>query len=278
MPPTTVHNRKMSSHVPRLQSVRGQRVAFTGKLSERREDVQRRVRRCRGLVQSGVSGVTDVVVQGEPSPTYKWGDVGRKLQRVMDERHLGNLIYVITELELQQLLEGRSLSRAQSQAAAGLTLSPLGVPYRQSPKNGVVYQTGSKALTLDLDERDRRLREHFALTDRAARVLQAVGLVPLSPVGQECAYDLAWVKGKSFQVLEVKTTTLESEVQQMRLGLGQVLEYRTWLRLQKSNQRVDAHLLVSEKPTHNRTVAACKAAGVGVWWPSCLQSLPKEPS
>jgi hypothetical protein len=268
------HNRDVNSPVPVLQSLGDKRVAFTGTLSERRENFELRARSCNALIQDDVTGTTDVVVQGEPSPSYKWGNIGTKLRRVSDERKRGRLIYVITESELWQLLEGRALSRTQSQAAAGSTVSPLGVSYRPPLDKGVESVRGRRAMAVDLDERDRKLREHFRLTGMAADVLKDAGLVPRSPVGQVCAYDLAWMKGRSFQVLEVKTTTPESEVQQMRLGLGQVLEYRTWLRSQKPNWRVEGHLLVSARPTQKRTLAACKAADVSVWWPERLRDLP----
>ena len=60
----------------------------------------------------------------------------------------------------------------------------------------------------------------------------------------------------------MKTTTPLSEVQQIRLGLGQVLEYRTSLEAQ--GWKVAAHLVVSDKPAATRAVAACHAVNVTI--------------
>lgn len=220
---------------------------------------------------------TNVVVQGEPSPSYKWGRIGTKLDRVVSERRRGHLIYVITEAELRQLLTGKALTRAQSAIAAGSALSPMGVQYRPPATQGVGSSTAYASLLVDLNERDQRLREHCRLTDMAAEVLDKAGLVPLSPVGPECAYDLAWIGDRTFQVLEVKTTRVDSEVQQIRLGLGQVLEYRTWLRSHGVTRRTEAHLLISTEPQCHRAVAACEASGVSVWWPERLHLLSSSP-
>ena len=88
------------------------------------------------------------------------------------------------------------------------------------------------------------------------------GLTPLDPVSRDCAYDLAWETARGVHVLEAKTTREDSEVQQMRLGLGQVIEYRTWLQTVSQKGNVTAHLLLSSPPISTRILAAkCPAKG-----------------
>ncbi len=242
-------------------------MAFTGALSQPRRIVAGRVRRARAIVSNGVSSRTDIVIQGHASPAYKWGDIGVKLDRVDEQRRSGRLVYVINEEELERLLAGGALSRKVSDAAAGGKTSVAGVAHRPAqPSRGRAMGTGT--LEIDLDERDRRLREHCQIIDDVAAAARWRGYEPLSPLSAECAYDLAWQLGKTLHVVEVKTTTSVSEVQQLRLGLGQVLEYRTTLSDQ--GWQVRAHLMVSRKPTSARAVAACVATGVDVWWVDAL--------
>ena len=68
------------------------------------------------------------------------------------------------------------------------------------------------------------------------------------------AYDIAWQTGRTLHVVEGRTTTPGSEVQQLRLGLGQVLEYRTTL--QGQGRRARAHLLVSARPVEGHRAMA----------------------
>lgn len=69
---------------------------------------------------------------------------------------------------------------------------------------------------MDLDERDWRLQEHLDIIDDLAVALDAAGYQPLDPLSPACAYDLAWQRGTRLHIVEVKTTTPASEVQQIR--------------------------------------------------------------
>jgi len=62
----------------------------------------------------------------------------------------------------------------------------------------------------------------------------------------EPVYDLAFELGPMIVVVEVKTLGTGSTAQQMRLGLGQLLEYRH--RLAKLHQREVRGFLVASRP------------------------------
>lgn len=124
-----------SPTTPRLTTLAGRKVAFTGKLSVVRRYFTPRVRRACGIPVDDVTSATDIVVQGTPSPAYKWGDIGVKLARLEQERAPGRLICVIREPELEQLLQGRGLSRAASTAAAVGTTSVGGVAHRRRERS-----------------------------------------------------------------------------------------------------------------------------------------------
>lgn len=262
-------------NAPQLRNLANRTVVLTGRFTVTQAQIADRIRR-RGSskVASSVSALTDVVVQGQRSPAYKWGDVGIKLDAVAAERDAGRLIYVINEVELDQLLAGKPLTRAQSSAAANGATANAGVAFRTTRGEGV--SNGKTVVEIDLDERDRRLRAHQDLTIQVADYLESVGRDPLSPFGGDCSFDLAWESDqRTVHVVEVKTITPASETQQMRLGLGQVLEYRATLRSQ--GWRARAYLVVSERPLLDRVSRACAEVGVAVAWPGAFHHLLHHP-
>lgn len=66
---------------------------------------------------------------------------------------------------------------------------------------------------------------HAAVQNRAASVLEELGLHPRSPKPSEPPYDLGWESRGSLWVAEVKSTTPANEERQLRLAVGQVLRY-----------------------------------------------------
>jgi hypothetical protein len=67
------------------------------------------------------------------------------------------------------------------------------------------------------------------LQDRLAQELEARGITPLSWRSPEPVYDLAFELGDDIVVVEVKTLATGGAKQQVRLGAGQLLEYRQLL-------------------------------------------------
>ena len=93
---------------------------------------------------------------------------------------------------------------------------------------------------------ERALRGHAATQNALARFIEALSSEPLSPVGGDPAFDLAWRHGGIVYVAEIKSRTAENEEQQMRLGLGQALRYRQMLR--RTLEVVKAVLVLEAQP------------------------------
>jgi hypothetical protein len=210
----------------------------------------------------GVTGSTTVVVIGEHHPQYSFDTFGVKLAEVRKRRTAGQLIYVIREHEFDDLLKGQELSMADSQSAATGRISEFGVAYRP-PKPSRLTTRPSMP---DLDARDTRTRAHQELVEMVVDKLEARGLEPLqSTMPSRCAYDIGWKDGRKFHVVKVKTIDSASDSQQVWLGLGQVLDYRTRLR-QWHNGSVQAHLVVTGEPEQH-LIDTCAAAKVKVTFP-----------
>lgn len=249
----------------RLSSLRGRQVVFTGRFSTgRQEDLIRRVRSRGGTVSDKqVTSRTSILVVGAPVAHYKFGDHGTKIDDAMALRRRGQPIYFITEGEFQQLASGRGLSDAQSAAAlAVLEPEDAGMPFRPSSSR----RTTNGTLTIDLDARDRATAAHHRVCRRLAEAVEAAGLQPLSPFTHGWPqYDLAWNRGRKLWVVEVKTVSTKSERQQIRLGLGQVLDYR--VSMERLDYRVQPVLAISAPPSDGHWEAVCEAAGVKLCWP-----------
>jgi hypothetical protein len=95
------------------------------------------------------------------------------------------------------------------------------------------------------------------------------GLIPLSPTGSPND-DLAWQDGHRFFVAEVKSLTATNETQQLRLGLGQVLDYRAML---ARRSEVVPVLAVEREPSDRRWVRLCRDMGVVLTWPPAFTAL-----
>ena len=250
----------------RLTDLRGECVSFTGWLTSARKDYIRRVRRCGARHQKHVSGSVTVMVQGMPNTQYKWGSMGTKLKEISELQQWGYRIFLISESELIRLLDGESLTMAESRAAQASASSPVGVTYRRSTLRPSADKSRRlPCIAVDLDAQERRTATHRQLVNGLADWVAETGRLPLSPVQRDCLFDVGWSVGATFHVAKIKTITDGNESQQMRLGLGQLLDYRHTLL--KDRNRVVAHLVLSCEPSDDHMVEVCNAHRVRVSWP-----------
>ena len=90
--------------------------------------------------------------------------------------------------------------------------------------------------------------------------------MPLSPSGQQPAFDLAWRARGQLVVAEVKSLALDIELTQVRLGLGQVLDYAHTLNARPV-------LVFERRPNSPRWEALCDRHSVALAWPSAFDRL-----
>jgi hypothetical protein len=140
------------------------------------------------------------------------------------------------------------------------TLS-IGVPFVVPPPPSPV----AAALPFDVDPDlvDRALGAHRDTLVRLADWVARHGFAGRLPAAGEPLYDLAWIDGEVLNVAEVKSLTIANEEQQLRLGLGQVLRYRSILAGARPEfGEVRAWLVPERSPTD--PTWATTLAGVGV--------------
>lgn len=135
--------------------------------------------------------------------------------------------------------------------------------YRRATANPAVRS--ADLYTFDPAARERALSSHARIQNGLVDHLDRLGVVAFSPNVDEPSFDVAWLIGSELYVAEVKSMSGLNVANQLRLGLGQVLHYRTLLHA--SYDRVTAVLAVEHEPDPIWHVV-CRDAGVRLTWPS----------
>jgi hypothetical protein len=155
---------------------------------------------------------------------------------------------LMSEFVLDQLVITRPLGEMRSAVDRAVTNDPPADPWMYDPS-----------------ERDRSTQVHRSLENWLIASLRERGVEPMDPAG-EPFFDLAWVVGSEIYVCEVKSST-NSETHQLRLGIGQVVQYRELLE-QAGWASVRPVLLIEREPRGQEWVAICDRLGVLLLWPT----------
>ena len=140
----------------------------------------------------------------------------------------------------------------------------IGVPYQSADEAVSIAQHHPFATNAEVIERGTR--SHAQLQNKLAAEIESAGLSPLSPSGEDPAFDLAWWDGARFHVAEVKSTTDANEEDRLRLGLGQLLRYRH--ALSRDGTVVHATLYVERQPADTAWIDLCESLEVKLRWPA----------
>jgi len=79
-------------------------------------------------------------------------------------------------------------------------------------------------------------------------------------------FDAGWSRGNDVFIAEVKSLTGASEDQQIRLGIGQILDYAHQLTTMKSVVRVQPVLVLEKRPSSDRWQSVAKQSGIRLTW------------
>jgi hypothetical protein len=123
----------------------------------------------------------------------------------------------------------------------------------------------------DPNQLDRALKARADIQNGLNDFLAARAVQPWSPRPGEPDFDLAWVWNKTVFVAEVKSLTADNEDRQLRLGLGQVLDYQEMMA--KQSRGVRAVLAVERPPRDPRWIRLCDRHEVVLVWPETFEVL-----
>jgi hypothetical protein len=123
----------------------------------------------------------------------------------------------------------------------------------------------------DPSERDRATQVHRSLENWLIIQLRAAGVEALDPVGAPF-FDVAWRIGDRLYVCEVKSTS-NNEAHQLRLGLGQIIQYRHLLASVGGRVDVQGCLLIENQPADAHWMDICRAERIVLFWPARWDSM-----
>jgi hypothetical protein len=140
---------------------------------------------------------------------------------------------------------------------------PVGAEYRTADED-VVPAPATPAPNTELN--GRNLRAHRRLQNQLATTLRGADLDPLSPSPADPDFDIAWRPDPDcLTVCEIKSLTKANETAQLRMGIGQLLDYID--QLQHRAKTVVGVLWVERAPADERWIALCQRAGICLAWP-----------
>jgi hypothetical protein len=147
----------------------------------------------------------------------------------------------------------------------------LGRPFRRRDED--VEVTSREAVTArDPDAAGRGLRAHNRLQNRLSDLVEAAGYTPIDPESPiDPAFDLAWFVEQTLFVVEVKSCTQDNQTQQLRLGIGQVLDYEDTLLAR--GHTVQPVLYLEQQPADLRWSGLTRRHGIRLIWPETEHSL-----
>lgn len=135
-------------------------------------------------------------------------------------------------------------------------------------------------LALDLSALDRGTAAHEATVDKLRQFLASRAIAARAPAPGMPAFDLGWTEPNegSAVVAEVKSVTDTNETQQLRLAVGQVLDYVDSIRRQvgPDGPKVTPVIVLEREPASPRWSTLADHAGITLTWAPDLP-FPEQP-
>lgn len=104
-----------------------------------------------------------------------------------------------------------------------------------------------------------------------AAYLTTAGITPLKLKPPDPDFDLGWSHRTGWYVAEVKSLTDQNEARQLRLALGQVLDYHD--ALSRRHPIVRAVIAVGRRPRDPRWISLCERHDVLLVWPETFAAV-----
>jgi hypothetical protein len=145
----------------------------------------------------------------------------------------------------------------------------FGAPYRRAQARNLPDER--EPFSVDPSIVERGLSGHVDTQNAVADALTAASIMPRSRQQGEPNFDLGWERDGVIFVGEVKSMTNANEEKQLRLGLGQVLRYRSLLA--QVHPKVRAVLITEREPLDVSWHELCRELGVLLVTPIDLTAL-----
>jgi hypothetical protein len=137
-----------------------------------------------------------------------------------------------------------------------------------TPAGAAIIRRSSTATAADPDVYGRGVNAHRALLRKLARNVRAAGFAPREPRVPTPNWDLAWDTPSLTWIVEAKSLTPSNETHQLRLGLGQLLEFLSGMRAINPGATYKSALVVEYEPIRSGFWSrVCADVDVVLAWP-----------
>lgn len=261
-------------HCKGVKRLEGEVVVFTGKVYVGDEWWQQAL--CRELAEEGgattgkgFTASTSVVVWGDLSSQVVSDPKSLHSAKLIGARESARHVHVVDAEGFASLLDGlparchlAAVKKGQVPSIPKQPARLLGSHLKITVPSGNAH--AGKSFAVDMDALDRGSRAH-ALTLRALEEhLGGRGIALHKPATGCPLFDAGWRAGSSNWIVEVKSISASTEVQQLRLGLGQLLDYRA--RVAQRGTKAKATLVLSEEPSDLDWIDICASVAVRLTW------------
>lgn len=226
-----------------VESFRGHVLAFTGKVlvdgdwTIREDCVRMAMLRGAADWKTDMSGKVSLLVHGDlasANVTDRTRQFSKKLKLADALRQDGHTLAVIDGQGFSDLISGfpaRNRDLLVRSPSEVLVLPRVGEGILGGPLTTRAPVTHGKVdLQVDLEALDRGTAAHEGTVAAFADAIVRAGHLPERAGRLAPAFDLGWATDNSVFVAEVKSLGSATEAQQIRLGLGQVLDYAQQIR------------------------------------------------
>ncbi|MDA8183586.1 MAG: hypothetical protein M0035_04045 [Actinomycetota bacterium] len=238
-----------------------------------------------GEYRRGFSGDVDLLVRGAVSTNVKEPNLknprrGRsvKLIDAWEARQRGTHVHVVDAEGFFQLLNGRGAPCLRLRRSGELvTIEPHGtfgglLTVRKVQRKPKVW-TGTPR-SIDIDHWDAATEAHEKTLEQLRDFLHANGITPRNPFPRGPKFDAGWTYRRRKYIAEVKSLRGAQQDQQIRLGVGQILDY--FERLRARGAALQPVLVLEQRPREpDHWLRLCNAHSIRLTWaPSFTDLLP----
>ncbi|MFE5401582.1 hypothetical protein ACFQ9Z_09275 [Streptomyces sp. NPDC056580] len=264
-----------------VHGLKGHTVCFTGRVLVDgvwtvRATCAKRAGQRGAVTKTDFSRKVTLVVYGDLASKVVTDDRRAYSSTLVDaeaERSRGRHVCVVDADGFSKLLKGRPAPCLELRKARAGRVRPVAADTTEG--GGIlgaslrVRHTGRRPsgdLSLDLSSLDKATTAHEGTVGALIAHLSRQGVEARAHAPGAPQFDAGWSRGEDVFVAEVKSLTGAREEQQIRLGIGQVLDYAHQLRSMHPNTVLLPVLVLERPPSLARWAALAGSVGLRLTW------------